>query len=64
LSVVAFHLPDGERVLEEVNASQRVFLSSTTIRNRFTLRIAALSHRTHLDRVDEAVDLIEKAMHL
>ena len=47
--------------LDEVNASQRVFLSSTTIRGRHTLRIAILSHRTHLDRVDEAVDLIEKA---
>jgi aromatic-L-amino-acid decarboxylase len=62
LSVVAFHLPDGERVLREVNASRRVFLSSTTIRGRFTLRIAVLSHRTHRDRVDEAVDLIEKAI--
>jgi aromatic-L-amino-acid decarboxylase len=62
LSVVAFHLPDGDGVLRQVNASRRVFLSSTTIRDRFALRIAVLSHRTHLDRVDEAVDLIEKAM--
>ena len=63
LSVVAFHHPDGPRILDEVNASRRVFLSSTTIRDRHTLRIAILSHRTHLDRVDEAVDLIEKAAH-
>ena len=61
LSVVAFHHPDGPRILDEVNASRRVFLSSTTIRGRHTLRIAVLSHRTHLDRVDEAVDLLEKA---
>jgi aromatic-L-amino-acid/L-tryptophan decarboxylase len=61
LSVVAFHHPEGERILDEVNASRRVFLSSTTIRGRHTLRIAILSHRTHLDRVDEAVDLLEKA---
>jgi aromatic-L-amino-acid/L-tryptophan decarboxylase len=61
LSVVAFHHPDGPRILDEVNRSQRVFLSSTTIRGRHTLRIAILSHRTHRDRVDEAVDLIEKA---
>jgi len=61
LSVVAFHHPDGARILQDVNASRRVFLSSTTIRGRHTLRIAVLSHRTHRDRVDEAVDLIEKA---
>jgi len=61
LSVVAFRHPDGPRILEEVNASRRVFLSSTTIQQRHTLRIAILSHRTHRDRVDEAVDLLEKA---
>lgn len=61
LSVVAFHHPDGPRILQEVNDSKRVFLSSTTIRQRHTLRIAVLSHRTHRDRVDEAVDLLEKA---
>jgi aromatic-L-amino-acid decarboxylase len=61
LSVVAFHHADGPRILQHVNASRRVFLSSTTIRGRHTLRIAVLSHRTHRDRVDEAVDLIEKA---
>ncbi len=61
LSVVAFHHPDGRRILDDVNRSGRVFLSSTTIRGRHTLRIAILSHRTHQDRVDEAVDLLEKA---
>jgi aromatic-L-amino-acid decarboxylase len=61
LSVVAFHHPDGPRILDEVNRSKRVFLSSTTVRDRHTLRIAILSHRTHRDRVDEAVDLLEKA---
>ena len=61
LSVVAFHHPNGPRILDDVNASRRVFLSSTTIRDRHTLRIAILSHRTHRDRVDEAVDLIATA---
>ena len=61
LSVVAFRHPDGPRILDEVNRSKRIFLSSTTIRDRHTLRIAVLSHRTHQDRVDEAVDLLEKA---
>jgi aromatic-L-amino-acid/L-tryptophan decarboxylase len=47
--------------LERINASRRVFLSSTMINERFTLRIAVLSHRTHRDRVDEAVDIIAAA---
>jgi len=64
LTVVAFHLPDhdGPSVLQQVNKSQRVFLSSTRVQNRFTLRICIVSHRTHQDRVDEAVDLIAKAL--
>ena len=61
LSVVAFHHRDGARILDEVNRSRRVFLSSTTIRDKHTLRLAILSHRTHQDRVDEAIDLLEKA---
>jgi aromatic-L-amino-acid decarboxylase len=46
------------RVLERVNAGKRVFLSSTVVQGRFTLRLAILAHRTHQDRVDEAVDAI------
>src|SRR5947208_10942170 len=61
LTVVAFRHPDGRRILEEVNAARRVFLSSTTIKREHTLRIAILSHRTHRDRVDEALELIRKA---
>jgi aromatic-L-amino-acid/L-tryptophan decarboxylase len=62
LTVVAFHLPDGQRVLERVNLSRRVFLSSTSIAGRFTLRVCIVSHRTHKDRVDEAIDLIDDAI--
>ena len=46
------------QVLERVNAGERVFLSSTVVQGRFTLRLAILAHRTHQDRVDEAVDAI------
>ena len=63
LSVVTFRLRAGEeadqrRWLEQINASRRVFLSSTRIRGRFTLRLCVLAHRTHTDRIKEAIDII------
>lgn len=65
LSTVAFRLPGTDesnaRLLQRVNAGGRVFLSSTTIRGRFMLRLAVVSHRTHHDRVAEAVDIIRTA---
>jgi aromatic-L-amino-acid decarboxylase len=48
-------------LLERINASKRVFLSSTMIDGRFTLRIAILSHRTHRDRIEEAIDIVRSA---
>jgi aromatic-L-amino-acid/L-tryptophan decarboxylase len=67
LSVVTFRLRVGDdadhrRWLETVNASGRVFLSSTRVDGRFTLRLCVLSHRTHADRVDEAVDIVRSAV--
>ncbi len=65
LSIVAFRARGGDaasrRLLEEINASRRVFLSSTVIEGRFFLRAAILSHRTHRDRVEEAVEIIRRA---
>lgn len=73
LSVVAFRLREApgaraddenernRRLLELVNASRRVFLSSTTIEGRTLLRMAILSHRTHRDRVDEAIEIVADA---
>jgi aromatic-L-amino-acid decarboxylase len=60
LSVVAFRLrdrtdDDNARLLARVNARGRVFLSSTRLQGRLTLRICVLCFRTHRDRVDEAV---------
>jgi len=52
----------GRAVLERVNGLRRVFLSSTSVDGRFTLRLAIVSHRTHLDIVDEAVDEIVAAV--
>lgn len=71
LSVVAMRLRGGEgkdeaqrgrALLEKVNAGRRVFLSSTVVGGRFTLRLAILAHRSHADRVDEAVDAIRSAV--
>jgi len=65
LSVVAFRHRNGpaatRQVLEDLNAAQRVYLSSTTIAGALTGRLCVLSHRTHADRVDEAVDQIARA---
>jgi aromatic-L-amino-acid decarboxylase len=65
LSIVAFRHRRGDeasrRLLDRVNASRRVFLSSTAVDGRFMLRICVIVHRTHRDRVDECVELIRQA---
>jgi aromatic-L-amino-acid/L-tryptophan decarboxylase len=76
LSIVAFRLAGSSgadvdalaetneanrRLLERINASKRVFLSSTMLDGRFTLRVAILSHRSHRDRIDEAIEVIGRA---
>jgi aromatic-L-amino-acid/L-tryptophan decarboxylase len=47
--------------LERINAGKRVFLSSTMIHGRYTLRVCIVSHRTHLDRIDECIEAIRTA---
>jgi aromatic-L-amino-acid/L-tryptophan decarboxylase len=66
LSVVAFRLArtDDRRnaaLLDRINGSRRVFLSSTRIGGRHWIRVCIVSHRTHRDRVEEAVDIIGAA---
>jgi aromatic-L-amino-acid decarboxylase len=69
LSVVAFRYkpstgdPDAfnRRLLDRINQSKRVFLSSTMIEGRLIIRACILSHRTHRDRVEEAVEIIRSA---
>jgi len=67
LTVVTFRLRDGDedahrRWLQRIHVSRRVHLSSTRIGGRYTLRLCVLSHRTHRDRVQEAVDLIRTSI--
>jgi aromatic-L-amino-acid decarboxylase len=66
LTVVPFRLRADDdaanrRLLEAINGSKRVFLSSTVIHGRFTIRACILSHRTHRDRIEECVDIVRKA---
>lgn len=65
LSIVAFRARGGDaatrRLLEAINASRRIFLSSTVIGGRFFVRAAILSHRTHRGRVEEAVEIVRRA---
>jgi aromatic-L-amino-acid decarboxylase len=66
LSVVSFRLAGGDddanrAFLERINASGRILVSSTTIDGRYLLRACIVSHRTHRDRIDEAIDIIRAA---
>ena len=70
VTVVAFrYVGDGAadpddlnvRLLDRINASKRVFLSSTRIDGAFWIRACIVSHRTHRDRVEEAVEIIRAA---
>jgi aromatic-L-amino-acid decarboxylase len=72
LSLVAFCLVrDGlgsdelndlnRRLLARINARQRVFLTPTLLAGKFVLRICVLSFRTHLDRMQAALDDIRAA---
>ena len=73
LSIVAFRYlprrgdPDAfnRKLISAVQEDGRVFLSSTKIDGRFTLRVAILSLRTHLDTIEQAVEILrEKAKQL
>ncbi|MGW6498490.1 pyridoxal phosphate-dependent decarboxylase family protein [Nonomuraea angiospora] len=65
LTVVLFRLRGTDernrRLLADVNDTQRVFLSSTTVDGKFFLRLCVLSFRTHADRVEEALGIIRTA---
>jgi aromatic-L-amino-acid/L-tryptophan decarboxylase len=67
LSTVLFRLRSSdhsgdEAFLRRINATNRVFLSSTSLNGRLTLRLCVLSHRTHAGHVHEAVSIIRHAV--
>lgn len=67
LSVVTYRFvpPRGDadefnaRLIAAVQQDGRIFISSTRLNGRFTLRLAVLNFRTHLAEVELALDLLE-----
>lgn len=70
LTILAFRLVrDGEdldalnrRLIDRINARKRVMLTPAILDGMFVIRIAIVSHRTHRDRVDMALDDIRAAI--
>ena len=73
LSIVTFryrprrgnHDAFNQELINAVQRDGRVFLSSTKIDGKFTLRMAILSLRTHLETIELAIEIVrEKARQL
>ena len=64
-SVVCFRYngtdDENRRILEEVNATGEVFLSSTVLKGRYTLHLAVGNHGTTRDHVQRAWELVKQA---
>lgn len=68
LSVVTFrYVPKrggadafNQRLLQEIHRDGRVFLSSTTLNGRYTLRVAVLCFRTHLRTIDLTMSILKE----
>ncbi len=68
LSIVTFRLcPDGmdadaatRALLAAIHRDGRVYLTSTTVAGRFTIRMAILTYHTHVEDVDLALQLIDE----
>jgi aromatic-L-amino-acid decarboxylase len=52
----------NRRVMESVNARRRVYLTHTIARGRFLIRICVLSFRTHMDRMQMAIEDLRAAI--
>ncbi len=51
----------NKALLDRINEPKRVFMTSTLIRGRFVIRPCIVSHRTHKDRIDEAIEIVRSA---
>lgn len=68
LSIVTYrYIPDrgdvnqfNRRLNHAVQQDGRVFLSSTLIDGQFTLRLAVLGFRAHLDTIDRAIEILQE----
>lgn len=65
LSVATYRWPTGDdfnrSLVRAVHEDGRCFVSSTRLDGRFTLRMAALTFRTHLAHVQTLLDILERA---
>ena len=68
LSVVTFrYLPESgdtdafnEKLIRAIHIDGRIFISSTVLDGRFTLRFAAAASRSHLDDVDLCLEILQE----
>jgi aromatic-L-amino-acid decarboxylase len=66
LSVVTFrYIPKkgdanafNERLVQEIQRDGRVFLSSTTLDGKYIIRLAVLAFRTHLETIEQALEIL------
>jgi glutamate/tyrosine decarboxylase-like PLP-dependent enzyme len=50
----------NQRLMEAIQNDGRIFVSSTRVDGAFVLRAANVNFRTHLDEVDEALDVLNR----
>ncbi|MDQ3879430.1 MAG: aminotransferase class V-fold PLP-dependent enzyme, partial [Actinomycetota bacterium] len=67
LSLVAFRPrnatnEDVRALLDRINGSRRVWLSPAPVGDREYLRVCIVSHRTRRPRIEECIEIIEKAV--
>ncbi|MGD8586839.1 MAG: aminotransferase class V-fold PLP-dependent enzyme [Chloroflexota bacterium] len=48
----------NQRLIKEIQQAGRLYISSTRVGGRFVLRLAVVSFRTHLDHIDEALEVL------
>jgi glutamate/tyrosine decarboxylase-like PLP-dependent enzyme len=49
----------NKKLVEAIHRDGRVFLSSTVLDGRFTLRLAVVSFRVHLETIDLALEILD-----
>jgi aromatic-L-amino-acid decarboxylase len=52
----------NEKLMKLIHKDGRIFLSSSTINNRYVIRMAVLSFRTKKKTIDKAIDMIEDCL--
>lgn len=52
----------NEKLMERIHQDGSVFLSSTSLKGKFVIRMAILSFRTTKQTIDRAMDMIERAL--